>query len=189
MMNLNLPRREQLGMYLNAAGIAGICLALLIAFFYQLVLFDLPCPLCLLQRAGLIMIALALMMNLRFGEKVVHYALALLGGVGTGIISSRQILLHIVPGSTTYGLPFLGLHLYTWAFLCALASVVYVAFMLAAFNPRHAAKPESGLVGNLAMWLLTAVIAANLALTLLQCGLGQCADTRPLYYWLLGNIL
>lgn len=38
----------------NMVGLLGICVSLVIAFYYQLVMHELPCPLCLLQRIGLI---------------------------------------------------------------------------------------------------------------------------------------
>lgn len=39
---------------INQVGLLGICVALVVAFYYQLVRHELPCPICLLQRAGLI---------------------------------------------------------------------------------------------------------------------------------------
>lgn len=39
---------------INQMGLLGICVALVVAFYYQLVRHELPCPICLLQRAGLI---------------------------------------------------------------------------------------------------------------------------------------
>lgn len=42
----------------NMLGLFGISVALLVAFYYQLVLKELPYPLCLLQQAGLILIGL-----------------------------------------------------------------------------------------------------------------------------------
>ncbi|OZA78931.1 MAG: hypothetical protein B7X76_09550, partial [Azorhizobium sp. 39-67-5] len=44
---------------LNALGLLGVCAVLAVAFFDQLVFGDLPCPLCLLQRAGFVLSALA----------------------------------------------------------------------------------------------------------------------------------
>ncbi len=39
---------------LNAVGLLAISAVLAVAFFDQLVFGDLPCPLCLLQRAGFV---------------------------------------------------------------------------------------------------------------------------------------
>ncbi len=35
---------------INQVGLLGICVALVVAFYYQLVRHELPCPICLLQR-------------------------------------------------------------------------------------------------------------------------------------------
>ncbi|MCE1658450.1 disulfide bond formation protein B, partial [Enterobacter hormaechei] len=43
-------------MIFNLIGLFAISAVLTLAFYYQLVLSELPCPLCLLQRAGMIMI-------------------------------------------------------------------------------------------------------------------------------------
>jgi len=176
MMKSSLYATERLGHNLNVAGLLGICLTLLIAFFYQLVLHDLPCPLCLLQRAGLIMVGLAFMMNIRFGEKGQYYAIALLGAIGTGCIATRQVLLHIVPGSGSYGSALFGLHFYTWALLCSVGLILYVAAMLMQYRHRTEDAGEVGVskIAGLSMLLFAVLIAANLGFIFLQCGFGEC---------------
>ncbi|WP_206429738.1 disulfide bond formation protein B [Pseudomonas chlororaphis] len=42
------------GDMLNILGLLGISASLIIAFYYQLFQHELPCPLCLLQRVGMI---------------------------------------------------------------------------------------------------------------------------------------
>ena len=37
-------------------------------------------------------------------------------------VAGRQILLHITPGTGSYGAPLFGLHFYTWSFLLFAAS-------------------------------------------------------------------
>ena len=76
-----------------------------------------PCPLCLLQRIGMIGIATGALMNLRFGIRSQHYALSLLSAGLGGAVSVRQILLHVCPGFPEFGYPVLGYGLYTWAFI------------------------------------------------------------------------
>ena len=43
-----------LSVRLNALGLLAVSAVLLVAFFDQLVPHDLPCPLCILQRAGML---------------------------------------------------------------------------------------------------------------------------------------
>jgi disulfide bond formation protein DsbB len=186
-MSENLTKSPQysLSLWLNIAGLCGICAALLVAFFYQLSLFELPCPLCLLQRAGLMLIGFGFLLNLRFGIKSRHYSMALVGCVVTGIIAVRQVFLHILPGDAGYGSAFLGLHFYTWALIAAIITTIAVAVMLALHQHDTSveAAPKS-LFAKLVIILFTLIIAANLLSTVLECGGGQC-DDNPTFYQLL----
>ncbi len=58
---------------INQIGLLGICVALVVAFYYQLVRHELPCPICLLQRAGLIIAGFGFLFNLCFGLRGIHY--------------------------------------------------------------------------------------------------------------------
>ncbi|AZE48322.1 hypothetical protein C4K04_2650 [Pseudomonas chlororaphis] len=80
-----------LGDTLNIVGLLGVSFSLLIAFYYQLALQEIPCPLCLLQRVGMIAMGFGFLMNIRFGIRSVHYGVALLGALLTGVIASRQM--------------------------------------------------------------------------------------------------
>ena len=44
--SINVARFHHI--FLNVLALAGICVALLAAFFFQLVLGEIPCPLCML---------------------------------------------------------------------------------------------------------------------------------------------
>ncbi len=50
---------------LNVLGLLGISGVLLVAFIYQLVLGELPCPLCLLQRGAFVALGLGFLFNIR----------------------------------------------------------------------------------------------------------------------------
>src|SRR5680860_1922470 len=102
---------------LNAIGLLAIGTVLALAFVDQIWFRELPCPLCILQRAGLFAAGFGIALNLIFGPKPSHYGVAIVGAVAGGSISMRQILLHIVPGTGSYGDAVFGLHLYTWAFI------------------------------------------------------------------------
>ena len=88
---------------LDTAALYGICAVLIVAFYYQFALGELPCPLCALQRVGFIVAGTALILNLRSGHAPAHYGLVLLTAVAAGAASLRQIALHVVPGSGSYG--------------------------------------------------------------------------------------
>ncbi len=52
---------------LNGLGLLAVSVVLLVAFADQLLLGDLPCPLCILQRGAFVAVGVALVMNLRLG--------------------------------------------------------------------------------------------------------------------------
>src|SRR5215831_8680904 len=95
-------------MTLNALGLCCIALVLAIAFAAQLLLGELPCPLCLLQRVQFALLAVGPILNIRFGPRPSHYALSLLTAIGGAVFAARQILLHITPGDAGYGSVLLG---------------------------------------------------------------------------------
>lgn len=186
-----MSRQEVLDIRLNVLALAGVSAVLLVAFYYQLVLHELPCPLCLLQRGCFIAVGIGFMLNVRFGASLAHYGMVLLAAVLGMITSGRQVLLHIVPGSGTYGSALFGLHFYTWAFIGFGALVVYTALVFILTSPAREADRKSlprwlTIIGWMAMGLFALVVVANLASTLLECGFGHCADNPASYLWLGG---
>jgi disulfide bond formation protein DsbB len=172
---------------LNTLGLLAISGVLAFAFVDQIVLGDLPCPLCLLQRAGFVAAGFGLALNLRFGPRPSHYAVTILGAAAGASVSLRQMALHIVPGSGSYGDAFLNLHFYTWAFILFVVIVVGTAGMLL-FDRQfqdggRTAAPLAGLA--LAIFGLFALLAlGNGVSTFLECGGGLCPD-NPTEYLLL----
>jgi len=110
-------------------GLVGVLIiigsALVVQFFYQ----EEPCPLCLLQRVAFLNIGIALLLNLRYGNRVSHWAMVVLSSVAGAAVSIRQILLHITDPQG-FGSPIFGLHLYTWSFLGFVLAIVGGTLML-----------------------------------------------------------
>jgi disulfide bond formation protein DsbB len=174
---------RSLALTLNALGLYAITLVLLVAFAAQLVLHELPCPLCLLQRIQFAMLAVGPILNLRFGVRPSHYAVSLLTAVAGAAFAARQILLHIMPGDPGYGSALIGYHYYTWAFIGFAMAVVAVAVMLL-FDGQFddGDKPQRiELLERMAVWLVLALTTLNVISTLLECGFGACPD-NPLAY-------
>src|SRR5262245_47193486 len=115
---------------LNALALYAIAAVLAGAFYFQFAQHELPCPLCMLQRAAFIAMALGPMLTLRNGPRPGYYGLTILAAVIGAAIASRQVLLHILPGDPGYGSAILGLHFYTWAFVCFAAGIIAAATML-----------------------------------------------------------
>jgi disulfide bond formation protein DsbB len=175
-----------LSLRLNALGLLALATVLAVAFYDQLVLGDLPCPLCILQRAGFAAAGMGLALNLRFGPRPSHYAIVILSAVAGGAISMRQILLHIVPGSGSYGNAILGLHFYTWAFVLAVAIVIGSAAMLLfdrQFEEEPSAKPLAGFA-LIVVVLFILLVLGNGVSTVVECAGGLCPD-NPTDYLLL----
>ncbi|MET3560599.1 disulfide bond formation protein DsbB [Bartonella japonica] len=174
--------------FLNALGLIGLSIVLLIAFYYQLVKFELPCPLCLLQRVGLMLAGCGFLLNIHHKVKNTHYGMVILGCMVTSIIAARQVFLHITPDDLGYGSTFFGLHFYTWAFIISVLCIFAVSLVMILGELSHKFKIFSSLpvLSKMASFLFVFLIAANLISTVLECGGGQCADD-PVRYELLSS--
>lgn len=161
---------------LNALIIIILSGILLGAFGVQIIEHEQPCPLCMLQRLGMISLACGLMMNIQFGVKMGHYALSLISCLMGGSVALRQISLHVCPGFPTFGLPVLGLSLYTWSFFVFCCSVLAIALLLFLYDPKEAAEdaPPHNFWTKLSFVLIFLVTLTNIFTTLWQCGLGPC---------------
>ena len=180
---------------LNAIGLLVICGILIAAYAFQFALDELPCPLCLLQRVALVGVGYGLCLNLIYGAKPHHYGIMLLSAIYGGSVSIRQILLHIVPGTGSYGSPVLGLHYYTWAgisfFLVILGTAIMLLFEVQ-YKKALVDKPEHGRFGGqplakFAFFLMLFLALANVLTTFLECGPGIC-DDPPTDYKLLEEL-
>ncbi|UWU75204.1 disulfide bond formation protein B [Bradyrhizobium huanghuaihaiense] len=184
---VDTSKQRSVGAMLNMLGLLGISSILTVAFSYQLVLGEFPCPLCLLQRAGFIAIGMGFLFNLRLGERPSHYAMILMASLVTGFIAMRQVSLHLAPGDPGYGSALWGLHFYTWALIAAVGVVCYVALVFVlkdATGKREGDAPMTGFASNAVFAIFALLVAANLLSTVLECGAGQC-DDNPVRYLLL----
>jgi disulfide bond formation protein DsbB len=173
---------------LNALGLYAIALVLAAAFAAQLLLHELPCPLCLLQRILFAALAVGPILNIRFGPRPSHYALSLFAAIAGAVASTRQVLLHIMPGDAGYGSALLGYHYYTWALIGFFTAIVLLASILLfdrQFDENATAQPvsDSAFV-QMAVWLVIGLTVLNVVSTILECGFAACAD-NPVVYELL----
>jgi disulfide bond formation protein DsbB len=115
---------------LNSFGLLVVCGLLIGAYFFQFTMYELPCPLCLLQRVAFVAVGYGLALNLIYGAKPHHYGIMLLAASFGASVSIRQIMLHIVPGTGHYGSAVLGLHYYTWAGIAFFMVILGTSVML-----------------------------------------------------------
>jgi disulfide bond formation protein DsbB len=170
---------------MNALSLYAVALVLAAAFAAQFMLHELPCPLCLLQRILFTTLAVGPILNIRFGPRPSHYAMSLLSAVAGAVASTRQVLLHILPGDAGYGSALLGYHYYSWALIGFIAAIVLLAAILLfdrQFADDGAILPaDGGGFAQIAVWLVIALTAVNVVTTLLECGFGACADNPAVY--------
>lgn len=174
---------------LNVLGLLALCCVLLFAFYDQFADRDLPCPLCLLQRAGLCAAMYAIMLNVVLGVKPAHYGLLLLAALFGGAVALRQISLHVIPGTPPYGKDLLGFHFYTWAFITFIIMIGLTALLLL-IPDQYVSNQDFIAFKTMPLWTKAIVILALLVITanaisaFLECGSWACAD-NPVRYRLL----
>ena len=171
----SFPSLAALGNQLALLAIVGM---LSYAFVDQLYFGELPCPLCLMQRMGFVMIGFAFVLNIRCGEHYAHYGWGILGGLVAMMVSLRQVLLHILPGDKGFGATFLELHFYTWAFVAYMGLLAVQAILL--MLPNREVRSRSWFANAITIAFILLVFG-NVISTLLECGIGPCADDPVKY--------
>ena len=155
-----------------------INLVLTLAFVDQLYNHDLPCPLCILQRVSFTLIGLIILLNIRAGARPAHYGFGILFAVLGLAVSLRQVLLHVAPGDLGYGDTFFHIHFYTWAFVGFTSLIISMSLLL--IIPDRGTRSRHWFAQILSGWFVLLLIG-NLISTLLECGIGPCAD-NPVRY-------
>jgi disulfide bond formation protein DsbB len=140
---------------------------------------ELPCPLCLLQRAAMFGVCFGIILHFRYGASARHTGVSLLFALFLLIVSVRQTLLDIYPrpGHSYIGTAVLGLHMPVWSVLIALAILLAFAVKLTLLGAQAPGKPAAGALGGTAKLVslyVIALCAINFVSVILQCGLGEC---------------
>ena len=113
--------------------IAGILSA---AMFMQYARGELPCPLCLLQRAALLGVCFGIMLDFRHGFSYQNTGFSLLFVIFLLIVAVRQTLIDIYPrpGHEYIGTAIFGLHMPVWSVVIAFCLLIAYAVRLAAIG-------------------------------------------------------
>ncbi len=148
--------------------IFAITAVLISAFVVQFAMGELPCPLCILQRMGMILAALGpawLLMRATRGpvgarDYAQCYGVSILAAILGGAVSVRQTLLHIAPGDPGFGSPVLGMHLYSWG-VVIFTVVVAVSGLQMLVLPATPERLPVGFRARVVLVLFGATIAVN----------------------------
>ena len=183
--------------------VLAVCGVLLGAFWIQFYEGEYPCPLCVLQRMGMMLATVGPMLIIIHGR---HRPLAWgsVGGIGYGTaiigamlgmcISARQVLLHIIPPDPGYGSPVFGMHLYTWALVVFMAVIAVCGLMLifggslssSSGEPsehRHGWKSMAW-YSKFTFFVLGIIIIVNIFSTLAEAGFNLYLPDNPDSYLL-----
>lgn len=162
--------------------------------YFQFVVWEYPCPLCIVQRMFMMLAAMGPAYIVRQGltgtvrrrEYLMGWGLALIGCVAGSFASWRQTMLHILPGDKGYGSAVFGLHLYVWAWILFQASVVAIGIVMAfAHTTADRRIPSSGVyrsIGVFALGFAVLVIAVNIVAVFLEEGFHWFLPDDPTRY-------
>jgi len=179
-----------------AVGYAGVIAS---AIFIQFTQDELPCPLCTLQRMAMMLVAIAATWVVGQARKGVltpdkyarTFGLMMLGALLGMLISTRQVLLHILPDDPGYGEPILGLHLYTWALVTFFVVLVYSAIMLTVTKQTFPVMPKGSAslwISRILIWIFIFIIALNVVLIFIEAGFNWVLPDDPTRYELLYDL-
>ena len=165
------------------------CIALganIIALFYQFYFHELPCPLCLLQRVGLFFIAYASFINLKFGKRFKYDFIIIISSLYSLSVTTRQVLLHIMPNDPGYGSKFLSFHFYTWNDIISFFFILLISLSPMFKNidlntVLSKISLSTKLVVNLLFIIFLTLLTINIISVFFECGFKQCPD-NPVRY-------
>ncbi len=172
------------GIYLaNSAAMLIVSSVLIGAFIVQFGFNEEPCPLCLLQRMGMLGVILGLSLNTWFGFRKEHFGLVILAALISAVFSIRQILLHICPAPgepTGYGTAVMGMHLYSWAVVIYAASILgSVIFLFLITEEKKDSKRKPLTIEKIIFYLVVFLAFANMVSAFFECHLGPCCENGP----------
>ncbi len=166
------------------------------AFGFQLIADEPPCPLCVVQRIALMMCALGPLYMLRQArdggltgrDVAVGSGIAIISALLGAVVSTRQVLLHILPGDQGFGTPFLGLHLYTWCLIVFVSQIAASALMLTGTawlkEDERVASRLTPVITRVTAAAFVVIVVANLLSVIAEAGLHWDLPSDPVGYLL-----
>lgn len=137
-MELLSKQKNYLEIMISILGAICVSVILIAALVFEFVYGETACPLCLLQRVAFVNIGIALLLNLRYGNSISHWAIVILSSAAGMAVSIRQILLHV--NDSGFGSAIFGLHMYTWCFIGYALAIIGTAVLLFFYPKIHGVK-------------------------------------------------
>ncbi|MFJ8214963.1 disulfide bond formation protein B [Streptomyces sp. NPDC096033] len=186
------PVLRKIGFVFPHVYVLGMCGVLFGGFFMQFGQAEYPCPLCMLERVGMMLSALGPMWILlrarRFGrigvaDLATGYGFAVVASILSSFISARHVLLHV--NDTGYGGMVLHLHTYTWAWITFMLAAIASGLMLAFQKYLTPGEVRFGRASRATLWIFGIFLVANLVSSFVQEGLHPLYPGNPFSYELL----
>lgn len=182
---LVLNRLDQLSLF-------SISIILLAAFYFQIVLHELPCALCNLIRVAFLVLGSGFLLNIRFGIGPWNYVLSAFGALIGSMISLLFMFAKALPGTKPTGSAILGFHMYNWTFIFFTIAIMYCLVMVALYavdtqrggkaDPSPAPRTNAALF---VMALFGLMAVCNFASAFLQNGFGPFRASNQQHYEML----
>ena len=180
--------------------IIGVMFVILGAFWFQFAKGELPCPLCLLQRMGMILATFGpayILIRRHVDDESISpssraatgFGMSVLGGMLGMAMAARQVLLHILPGDPGYGDAVMGMHLYSWAvvvFIVVICTSGITLLFHRELAPRRSERPMPWWT-KATLGLLLVVIVANIVNAFAISGFHPFLPDNPEHYRLFGG--
>lgn len=187
---------HRLGFWILHLCVIGLLIPLSGAFYIQFAQGELPCPLCILQRMGMLLAALGpayilLRMRkaqVRHEDMAVGFGISILAAILGLMVSTRQILLHIVPPDPGFGEAVMGLHLYSWGAVVFLVVLVTAGLCLVFSNALLPTHNKFNRMSVVVISLLAVLILANAVAVFFEAGLQWVLPDDPQRYQLLHDL-
>jgi disulfide bond formation protein DsbB len=149
--------------FFNFLGLFGLCISAGIGLWIEFVFGQIPCVLCYLQRAAMLMIATGLYWNISSGVSARNYACSFIGCLFGWTAVLRHMALNACRPPPPGAFFFWSYRIYSWSFLVFFCSFLSLSLLLFFYKPEKACssvfwKRVSG--GTLLLVLIGTTISA-----------------------------
>lgn len=186
----------KIGYWVANVFLCGYIFLLAGGFYFQFVLNEFPCPLCMIQRYFMMLACLAPISifisikkgNFSLSKYMRAYGIAILSALGGLSAAVRHILLHIAPGDPGYGSAVLGLHNYTYSAISFLVVLFFSGLMMFFGKETYPQGIQLTKFTKVSLWVFLFLLVANLVVVFVELGFNFLLPDDPVRYELLHQL-